>query len=96
MLGGVNYKRLTADGAIGAPAAALCGVIVEGGADVGTVAVYDGPDSTGTLICTLDVAANSTLSVLPSFPIQLTDKSGDIAIVLGGTADPAAVTILWK
>lgn len=96
-LSGVNFKNLTADGAIrGANESkivqALCGVILTSGAGAaGTVVIYDGDDTNGTKIATVRAAAADTELALNS-PIAI--NSGNVYADLSGAN--AEVTLLWK
>lgn len=95
-LAGVNATRLTADGTVGGGLVqGLCGVLVEGdNTSAGIVSVYDGSSASGTLLFVIDVAANATNHIDLGCPVAI--NSGSVHIVLGGTADPDAVTVFWK
>lgn len=62
------HSRLTADGQVKSGPGALVAVVLTAGTDLATVTLYDNTAASGTVLCTLKAAANSSVVFTPARP----------------------------
>lgn len=85
------HKTLTADGAVKTGPGALVAVVLTGGSDQASVVLYDNTAASGTVLCMLTVAANSSGDFAPCLPYVF---SKGIYADLSGTNPSVTVVFL--
>lgn len=87
-----GHKNLSADGVIKNNPGALVAVVLTGGSDAATVVLYDNASAaSGVVLCTLKVAANTSITFTPSRPYA---ASNGIYADLTGTNPEVTVVFL--
>jgi len=87
--GPLTYINLAASGAAFGGTGQFFGVILTGGSDAATAILYDSAAGSGTVICKLAAAANTTAPPLV-IPNGVSVKLG-VYVVLTGTAPSCSV-----
>lgn len=69
MQGPAAHSEVTADGTVKDAGGHLVSVLLTAGSDQATIILYDNTAASGTKLCTLKAAANTTVQWSPAVPI---------------------------